>query len=86
MRRLAARHDAQAVVIWITTPKEIAKQRAVHDRKLRNGYEFVFPERQFERMSNHLEPPRDSEHAIKLDGINPRQPSTTYYKRPKIRS
>lgn len=70
LRRLAAKHGAQTVVVWITTPKKLARERSVHERKLRNGYEFVMPPDVFERMSDHLQPPREDEHPIKLDGTN----------------
>jgi predicted kinase len=68
LRKIAEKHGAQTVVIWITTPKEIAKQRAVHERQLRNGYEFVLPESEFDRMSNHLQEPHEDEHALKIAG------------------
>lgn len=68
LRDIAAKHGAKTVVVWITTPKETAKQRAVHERTLRNFYEYILPEADFERLSNHLEPPRDDEQPIKLDG------------------
>jgi predicted kinase len=68
LRDIAASHNAKTVVVWITTPKETAKQRAVHERTLRNFYEYILPEADFERLSNHLEPPQDDERPIKLDG------------------
>jgi predicted kinase len=70
LRDIAKKHGAKAVVIWITTPKETAKKRAVHERTLRNFYEYVLPEEVFERMSNHLEPPREDEHPVTLDGTH----------------
>lgn len=68
LRDIAASLHAKTVVVWITTPKETAKQRAVHERTLRNYYEYILPEADFERLSNHLEPPREDERPIKLDG------------------
>lgn len=68
LRDIAAKHHAKTVVVWITTPKETAKQRAVHERTLRNFYEYILPEADFERLSNHLEAPRDDEMPIKIDG------------------
>lgn len=70
LRGIAAKHGARTVVVWITTPKDVAKQRAVFDRELRNNYEFILPEADFERMSNHLQPPADDEHPVKLEGID----------------
>lgn len=69
LRGIAAKYKVHTAVIWITTPKSVAKQRAVFDRELRNNYTFVLPESEFERMSNHLQPPTDDEHPIKLEGI-----------------
>jgi predicted kinase len=68
LREIATKHGAQTIVIWITTPKAVARQRAVHDRQLRNGYQFVLPEADFERMSNHLQEPRKDEYTIELAG------------------
>lgn len=68
LRDIAAKHGAKTVVVWITTSKETAKQRAVHERTLRNYYEYFLPEADFERLSNHLEPPHDDEQPVKIDG------------------
>jgi predicted kinase len=69
LREIASRHGAKTRIIWVTTSKEVAKRRAVHDRTLRNDYEYVLPESEFERMSDHLQPPHEDEHPVKLDGI-----------------
>jgi len=68
LRQIAARRGGETVVVWITTPKDIAKKRAVEDRNLRNGYEFPMPDESFERIVNNLEPPREDEKIIKIDG------------------
>lgn len=68
LRQIAARHGADTVVIWITTPKGLAQKRAVEDRNLRNGYEFPMPVSAFERMAGNLQPPRENEKIIKIDG------------------
>lgn len=70
LRAIAAKHGAKTAVIWITTSKQTAKRRAVHERTLRNYYEYVLPEEDFERLSNHLEPPHDDERPIKIDGTD----------------
>jgi predicted kinase len=70
LRHIADTYGAQTVVLWITTAKTIAKQRAVHDKNLRNGYELLLDEADFERLSNHLEPPKQNEHVIELVGSN----------------
>ena len=68
LRAIAKRHGAQTYVIWITTPKSVAKQRAVHDKNLRNGYQVMMTNAQFEAIATKLEPPNKYEKAIKIDG------------------
>ena len=68
LRSIARKHGADTTVVWITTPKEVAKQRAVHDQNLRNGYEFPLSEEDFERMAGNLEPPSEDENFVKIDG------------------
>ena len=68
MREIAARHQAETVLIWVTTPQEIAKDRAVCDHEMRNGYQITMTEDQFEAIVAKLEPPRPDEPVIKIDG------------------
>ncbi len=68
LREIALRHEAEAVIIWVTTPKSLAKQRAVHDNNLRNGYEMVMTDQEFEAIAAKLEPPTKDEKVIKIDG------------------
>lgn len=69
MREIAARHNAKVKLIWVTTPKELAKERATklsdnqHTRVWGN-----MPEEDFERLSGNLQPPREDEQPIKIDG------------------
>ncbi len=68
LRSIADRHHAETIIVWIVTPKELAKQRSVHDQNLRNGYEFLMTDEDFERIASHLEPPAEDEKIIKIDG------------------
>ncbi len=69
LKAIAERHHADTVIIWMTTPKETAKQRALHHtHRERNGYITSMSEAEFERLSNHLEEPDTSETAIQIDG------------------
>ena len=70
LRAIAAKHHADTYVIWINTPKSVAKQRAVHDKNLRNGYEVMMSAGQFEAIAAKLEPPSKYEKVIKIDGTN----------------
>lgn len=69
LRQIATKHKAETKVIWVKTAKDIAKGRATtdahtqHTRVLGNMSESTF-----ERMSNNLEPPRDNENFIEVDG------------------
>jgi predicted kinase len=68
MREIAARHGAEVVVIWVTTPLPIAKDRAVCEGEMRNGYLMSMTEAEFNAIVSKLEPPRKDEKVIKIDG------------------
>jgi predicted kinase len=68
LRGIAAKYDADAVVVWVTTPKEVAMQRALDDQNLRNGYEVSMSAGQFEDLTNKLEEPGEDEHVVRIDG------------------
>jgi len=68
LREIAARYDAETVVIWITVPERIAKDRAVHATYSRNGYSSGMTEQQFDDIVAKLEPPAEDEKVIKVDG------------------
>jgi predicted kinase len=68
LRQIADKNDAETMIVWMVTPKQLAKQRSVHDQNLRNGYEFLMTEDDFERIASHLEPPSKDEKIIKFDG------------------
>ncbi len=53
---------------WIDTPLDIAKQRALDPNTIRNGYTRSMTETQFNDIVSKLEPPRDNEKFIKIDG------------------
>lgn len=69
LRDLANKCGAQTIVLWVTTPKEVARTRATdnahlqHTRVLGN-----MPAETFERMSRNLEAPRSDEKVVELDG------------------
>jgi predicted kinase len=71
LRHLAATEGARTVVIWVTTPKNVAKDRAVaHEEPGETRIWGNMPERDFERISGNLQEPGPEEHPIKLDGKN----------------
>jgi len=69
MRDIATRNGAETVLLWITLPKQIAKQRAVNSGRSRNGYEVSMTDEQFESIVAKLEPPSENEKYIKIDGL-----------------
>jgi len=69
MRDIAVRSGGEPVLIWISVPKRVAKQRAVHAAETRNGYEFSMSDAQFEAITSKLEPPVKDEKFIKVDGL-----------------
>lgn len=71
LRSIAARHNAETFVIWLTTPLAVARDRALHEHhRDRNGYDHVMTEVQFQKLTDHLEAPRVHENFIKIDGTN----------------
>lgn len=69
LKLLAHEEGAQAVVVWVKTPLELARKRATaqsegsHTRVWGN-----MPVHRFERISHNLEPPAEAEHPVILDG------------------
>ncbi len=62
---IAKEQGAQSKLIWLITPIELAKQRAVGHRQFID----MTPE-EFDYTASKLEPPTDDENPIKLDGSN----------------
>jgi predicted kinase len=71
LRSVAERAGADVVLIWMTTDKAIAKDRALHgDHAERNGYDASMDETTFERIVSHLEAPTEDEAPIRLNGVD----------------
>jgi predicted kinase len=68
LRAIAAKHHADTLVIWVCTPADTARQRAVHSQVVRNGYDFAMSGQQFDTIAGKLETPREDEKVIKIDG------------------
>lgn len=69
LRHLAATEGASTAVVWVTTPKNLARERAVehsHDQETRIWGNM--PLERFERIAGNMQPPTEAEHAIRLDG------------------
>ncbi len=71
LRRIAAKHGAETVVIWMQTPVDIARERALHDHhRSRNKYEDTMTTEQFNDLICRLEAPSNDETFITIDGSN----------------
>ncbi len=71
LRQIAAKYGAQTVVIWVRTPKELARERATKNaHKQHTRILGDMPVEHFERISGNLEPPREGEHVIEFDGTH----------------
>lgn len=69
LRDIAAKHGAEAKLIWVTTDRALAKARATQDaHKQSTRILGDMPPEQFDRMANNLQPPRDDEPYIAIDG------------------
>jgi predicted kinase len=71
LRAIAKQHGATTKLIWITTPKDIARERATKDaHKQHTRVLGDMSIEHFERISNNFEPPRDDEPHVQIDGTN----------------
>lgn len=71
LRRIAARAGAEVVLVWVTTPRDIAALRAVHQSH--NGHTRVYgnmTHHDFSRIASRLEPPAAEEMPIAIDGTS----------------
>jgi predicted kinase len=64
---LARKHEAKAIVVYIETPLDIAKQRTV-ERRETEGH-VLFEPNLVEKMAMRLEAPTDQEAVIYIDGL-----------------
>jgi predicted kinase len=73
LRAIAAKNRARTVLIWITTPVEVARSRAVTAHQTRNLYPINMSEEEFNEIVSKLEPPTEAEQAVKIDcsDVNP---------------
>ena len=69
MRQIAATHGADTILIWITTPRASARQRAIYppgdsDTRVLGAMTGA----EFDAIVAKLEPPSKDENPIKIDG------------------
>ncbi|HSX45650.1 MAG TPA: ATP-binding protein [Candidatus Saccharimonadia bacterium] len=68
LRQIADEAGADTLVIWMTTPREVAHERSVHTPVMRNGYMYGMTDEQFDAITSKLEEPHEDEKVIKIDG------------------
>lgn len=69
LREIAKNNGAQTRILWIRTPKELAKKRATSDAHIQDSRVLGnMSHEHFDRISQKLEPPHDDEKFIELDG------------------
>ncbi|HSX37157.1 MAG TPA: ATP-binding protein [Patescibacteria group bacterium] len=69
LRQIARDHGAETVIIWLTTPKELAKHHATEEHHQHNHrIHGVMSAANFERLSEDTEWPEPDEKAIQIDG------------------
>jgi|SRR5580700_6988312 predicted kinase len=68
LETIAKRYNAETQIIWMTTPLEIARARSVGTHENRNGYTMHMTDEQFDAIVAKLEPPRDNENTVEIDG------------------
>lgn len=59
---------AEAVLMWVQAPKDIAKERAGHDSRRHLWPSNEAPDEMFERIVGVIDRPRDNERYIAVDG------------------
>jgi predicted kinase len=69
LRDIATKHGVATQVVWVTTPKEIAKKRATANAHSQDTRVLGnMPPERFDRMSSNLQPPHEDEDVIEVDG------------------
>lgn len=67
---ICQRTNAEAVLLWLKTPRELAKERAVHEDRSHFAPKDETLETMFERIANVFEPATEAEHPIIIDGTH----------------
>lgn len=76
LRQIAAKNNVETKVLWITTPEELAKERAVDaPQSPRNGYEMHMSLAEFTNITSKLEAPTEDERPITIDGSHIDKPA-----------
>jgi predicted kinase len=61
---------AEAVLLWLKTPRELSKERAIHEDRSHFAPQDETLDTMFERITGVFEPATEAEHPIIIDGTN----------------
>ncbi len=71
LRDIAKKQGARTIILWLTTSKELAKERATDNAHMQDTRILGnMPVEAFERMSHNLEPPQRDEIYVEVSGTN----------------
>lgn len=71
LHAIADKYGAKTHIIWMQTPRQVARERALHDtHREQNGYDTPMTDEEFNKLTDHLEAPTDNENFISIDGTN----------------
>ena len=71
LRHIAATEGADTVVVWIITPKELARKRAVEESENMDTRVWGnMPPDRFERIANNLQEPSPMERPVIINGTH----------------
>lgn len=68
---IATRTQAIPKLLWVQTPREVAKVRAMHESRLHLAPQDETLSLMFDRIADIIEPPTPDEHPLILDGTKP---------------
>lgn len=69
LKEIAQKHEARTILIWITTPVEVAQKRAVEDSHGKHTRIWGnMPLKDFRRISSGFQPPHEDENTVEFDG------------------
>lgn len=69
LREIAKEHNAKTILLWVKTPKELAKERATQDAHSQDTRVLGnIPTEDFDRMASNLQEPRANEAHTVVDG------------------
>jgi predicted kinase len=69
LSQIASQNNAKVVIIWVNTPLNVAKERAMKHMS-RNNYAMNMSEKRFDDIVSKIEEPTDDENPVIINGTN----------------